>query len=154
GFMDYTSEAQQSVRQLVLGAIAGTPAAARDFNPLTATDPLGVLNRIAATFRSMPSSGGGGAAGVGMNELTSIAAGGTIVTRSPVHVTADRGGVDIPSGGVVSVRVQGAGSVGAVIGGASPQAQADAAQIQSISVESHSITIMSGGKPAARLDRA
>src|SRR5688572_8684678 len=150
GFLDYTAEAAAGLEKKVLDIVAGTPLAARGYNPMSDRDIMGTLGAIANNLKSAPSAGGA-AGGVKPADMKALSAGGTIALIKGVHMSHDGGGVDIPAGGEVSISVQGTGSVADVAAAGNPQAMANAFHATAIDLSSESIMLLKNGKPIVRL---
>ncbi len=152
GFVDYTADAARALEKKVLEVVAGTPLGTKGYNPMSDANILGTLGGIADNLKSMPTAGGGGAAGgVKPADMKSLSAGATIALTKGVHLDHEGGGVDIPAGGEVTLSVQGSGSVADVAGATGPQAMANAFHATAIDVSSEAITLLKSGKPVARL---
>jgi hypothetical protein len=150
GFLDYRNVVRDSVTDTITKGLAGTPAAARGYNPMADPNPLVTLQAVKTQFISLPSSPG--AVPLMPNELGRAAAGGTFASRTVIDQGSGDGSVHIDAGGSVSISIQGDGSAGDIMAGATLQAQADAARIRSIQISSQAIQILKGGAPVARLD--
>lgn len=149
GFLDYRPEATAKFQEIVRSGLAGTPAAQRNYNPMTDPNPMSTLQAIADGFARQPTGGG---AAVRPAQLTRPGAGGTVVTRSAVDVGDGNGRAHIDAGASIDIAIVGSGDLGSMLAAAGPQAAATAANVQSISLTSATgIHLMRGDKPVAKL---
>lgn len=152
GMIDYTDRGRSAVRELIDGAIAGSPMARPGYNPMTDSDLMATLMRIKANFDALPSAGGGG--DVGVEDVSRPQINATLGMQTPFEfISPDGTGLRIAGGGSFSVGIVGNGNLTDILAASDdgPQAAAIAAGIQSIGISSDSIELISDGEPVARL---
>jgi hypothetical protein len=150
GVADYRPEARATITELVRTALRGTRAGEAGYDPLHDPDLVGTAQAIATNFQHMPVEPGT-TSDASLASMEDLGGSLTVAARSQIDVPAGGAMVRVEAGQPITVRVHGGGSAADVARGDSPQAMADAASFQSLTVTSSGIVILSGGEPAVRV---
>jgi hypothetical protein len=133
---------EDAIREYVGKLVAGTPLAARGYNPLTDPDVRGTMEALQANAGAGGSSSG--PAPLGLSDLGQITPTATISLKEEIVQGTSEGGVRIPAGTQVTLYAGLAGT-------AQDLATGGLGAIEYISLSSPGIELRSGDSPVALL---
>jgi hypothetical protein len=134
-------QVRDAVTTYVTGLVSGSVIARGGYDPMKDPNLAATLRKIQGNFNSKGAAGKGGE--LKPEQLTNFGANATIRMGKAIDVSTAGGGVSMPAGATISLGVSVDGN-GATIGRTAPN-------IQSASLSSNDLTLLSGGKPIARL---
>lgn len=132
---------RDSVTSFVMKTVAGTKLGKGGYNPLQDADLTGTLAALQANMASQATGGKQG--DLKPRQVNGFALHASAKTREKVEAGAPGGGIQMPAGAGITVAVSLAGN-GETIGSTPPN-------VQSVDVSSSDLTLLSGGKPIAKL---
>lgn len=153
GFISITDRVEEKITTMLDQAIAGTPLARPGYVPTEDADLGGTLQRVMSGFSNMFKSGGSnqGGKGVTARQMSSVGLGATLTTAGG-DFTKNGTGLQVEAGAPISLSASGTANVQDLVDAGTPASAAETANIQSISISSGGLTVMSKGKPIASIE--
>jgi hypothetical protein len=142
------------VTGMIEQAVSGTKLTSHTYDPTKDPDLQGTLNRVMIGFTKLFQTTGDAApakAPVKPEEMSRVSAGATVSMKAGANFIKDGTGLQISPGAPLTIGVEGAGDLAHVMGGHDAQSTIDAINIQSVHLSTDGLTVVSGGKPVAKL---
>jgi hypothetical protein len=150
GLVDFSADAKKQIHDLVAVGLSGTAMARPGYDPLRDPAVFATLGAIADNLQKQPPSG---ASDVTVADIGDPCAEAAFAMRAPFVHAAEGGGLSIPAGGVLRVRIVCGGSLSKIAAAGSVAEGLRAANIQAIVLESDALSVLHGEAPVAELLR-
>lgn len=133
---------EKAVAAFVTSLVAGTPLGRGGYNPMADADLGATLKAVAGNFHAQGAGKKGG--DLEAADITDIGAFASFKTRQAIQIGAGKGGLIMPAGASLDVSVAVDGTGATLPGGGFPT-------VRNVHLSSSDLTLMSEGKPVARL---
>jgi hypothetical protein len=150
GLVDFTSKAQEELLGMLRAGLGTSAMATAGYNPFTDTALIATLSSIADNFQRQPASG---TSDVSTADLGEVAVEATIALRTAFTHSEGGSGLAVPEGGVLRVRVAGAGNLAQIASASTTADRLRAANIQSVTLQSDALSVLLDGSALADLRR-
>jgi|GEM_PF-1254029 len=145
------------VSGMLHNALAGTKLVTGHYDPMQDPDLADTLGKVTTGFvQAFEGEDAGDAkskkAPIGTEEMTHITAGATISVAKGAEFATNGSGITIAAKSPINVNVIGGGNAQQLINAKDAKAEADAANIQGVNIQTDGLEVIIKGKPVARLE--